>query len=124
MEKEFVPYKQSLALKDLGFDEPCYKVYDKMGLLQEHSVMDHYNIAGDCIAERYPTPTFSQAFRWFRDEYKIRYSIRYDQESGEYDGFIPSNWIYVDALDFGPYKTYEEAEFECLKKLMEIVKSE
>jgi len=23
MEKEFIPYKQALALKELGFDEPC-----------------------------------------------------------------------------------------------------
>lgn len=23
MEKEFVPYEQALALKELGFDEPC-----------------------------------------------------------------------------------------------------
>jgi hypothetical protein len=127
MEKEFIPYEQALALKELDFNEPCYKFYDKIGLLQEHSVMDHYDIAccvaGECITERHPAPTFSQSFRWFRDEYKIRYTIRYDQENSKYHGFIPSNWIYVDALDFGPYKTYEEAEFECLKKLIEIVKN-
>ena len=23
MEKEFIPYEQALALKELGFDEPC-----------------------------------------------------------------------------------------------------
>ena len=126
MEKEFVPYEQALALKELGFDKPCFKVYDEEGLLQENSAMDHYEIAchtaGECITEKHPAPTFSQAFRWFRDEYKIRYNIRYDQKNGEYYGFIPSNWIYVDALEFGPYTTYEEPELECLKKLIEIVK--
>jgi hypothetical protein len=24
MEKEFIPYEQALALKELGFDEPCF----------------------------------------------------------------------------------------------------
>ena len=24
MEKEFIPYEQTLALKELGFDEPCF----------------------------------------------------------------------------------------------------
>ena len=27
MEKEFIPYKQALALKELGFDEPCLFLY-------------------------------------------------------------------------------------------------
>jgi hypothetical protein len=27
MEKEFIPYKQALALKELGFDEPCLGWY-------------------------------------------------------------------------------------------------
>jgi len=33
IEKEFVPYKQSLQLKELGFDEPCFTWYwDDIGL--------------------------------------------------------------------------------------------
>ena len=27
MEKEFIPYEQALALKELGFDEPCFGYY-------------------------------------------------------------------------------------------------
>lgn len=27
MEKEFVPYAQSLQLRELGFDEPCFGFY-------------------------------------------------------------------------------------------------
>ena len=27
MEKEFVKYEQALALKELGFDEPCFKLW-------------------------------------------------------------------------------------------------
>ena len=27
MNKEFIPYEQALALKELGFDEPCFGHY-------------------------------------------------------------------------------------------------
>ena len=30
MDKEFVPYEQSLQLKELGFDEPCFGFYLKI----------------------------------------------------------------------------------------------
>jgi hypothetical protein len=29
MNKEFIPYEQALALKELGFDEPCLGFYDE-----------------------------------------------------------------------------------------------
>jgi hypothetical protein len=29
MEKEFIPYAEALALKELGFDEPCLNLYHK-----------------------------------------------------------------------------------------------
>ena len=29
MEKEFIPYEQALALKELGFDKPCFRWYDE-----------------------------------------------------------------------------------------------
>ena len=28
MEKEFIPYEQALALKELGFDEHCFGLYE------------------------------------------------------------------------------------------------
>ena len=28
MEKDFIPYEEALALKELGFDEPCLAFYD------------------------------------------------------------------------------------------------
>ena len=27
MENEFIPYKQALALKELGFNEECFKIF-------------------------------------------------------------------------------------------------
>jgi hypothetical protein len=34
MENEFIPYEQALALKELGFDEPCLAYYDMRSFTQ------------------------------------------------------------------------------------------
>ena len=36
LEKEFVPHEPSLALKELGFDEPCFAFYNgKFGTIKQ-----------------------------------------------------------------------------------------
>jgi hypothetical protein len=120
MENEFIPYEQSLALKELGFDETCFKVYDNMGFLQEESVMNICEIECDCVLEKYLTPTFSQAFRWFREKYQIDNWI-YPNLNGLYSVSIVRRGVGLGKVS--EYQTHEEAEFECLKKLIEIVKN-
>ena len=69
--------------------------------------------------ERWTAPTFSQAFRWFKQNHKLKFHIRED---------IWNEWCYVHILmqdeyeNVGAYSTYEEAELACLKKLIELVK--
>jgi hypothetical protein len=121
MEKEFVPYEQALALKELGFDEPCFGWYNWTGKdlsLTNNSYVD---------INPTPAPTFSQAFRWFREKYGLFVSpnvISY--EDGPYLWFFEINSTVLpfgtDLGETDDYKTYEEAELECLKKLIEIVK--
>jgi hypothetical protein len=64
IESNFVPYQIALDMKELGFDEPCFKVYDNMGFLQEESVMNTCEIECDCILERYLAPLYQQAFKF------------------------------------------------------------
>jgi hypothetical protein len=118
MEEEFVPlYALALDLKDLGFDKPCFATIDQTDYL-------HINGAkrlprGSMMYDAINCPTFSQAFRWFRKK-NIQSTIQ------EYDF---NNYMYL--IDDGinrdieamGYNTYEEAELECLKKLIEIVKN-
>lgn len=71
----------------------------------------------DCLA-----PTFSQAFRWFRKEYEYEISIHKLIEEDGYMGSI--GWEGVeDIMEQVEGTTYEEAELECLRKLIEIVKN-
>jgi hypothetical protein len=133
MEKEFVPYEEALALKELGFDEPCNTCYDKLEMVASYgaSVFDYknYNTSGYMVSR----PTFSQAFRWFRynhwytalilcDSFEIvqqsSTSKTLDFNTGEYrPNYITSTWHKEVGL-----KSYEEAELACLKKLIEIAK--
>ena len=102
MEKEFIPYEQALALKELGFDELCLKSYGIDGLLNQNDSSLYLS-----------APLYQQAFRFFREKYKSNFIIGFGNDGGYYRiGNLFSKW----------YKTYEEAELECLKKLIEIVK--
>jgi hypothetical protein len=116
MEKEFVPYELALELKQLGFDEPCLGAFMGKDFRQFDFSNDLKGYVNDnnLIIGR---PTYSQAFRWFREKYQL---------SG-----IPTHQSYdVWNLETGecfieeyPIESYEEAELACLKKLIEIVKT-
>jgi len=115
MEKEFIPYEQALALKELGFDEDCMGYRDGGGFLMIKE-MPH------CVIS---APTFSQAFRWFREKHQIIPNIHSIYTDETHTKIVFWFWFgnYEDDSDEEVfYDTYEEAEFECLKKLIEIVK--
>lgn len=69
MEKEFVTYEQALALKELGFDEPCFTHYLKKILLNNLVTVDTINSKFD--NSRCSAPLYQQAFRFFREKYNL-----------------------------------------------------
>jgi hypothetical protein len=130
MEKEFVPYEQALALKELGFEYvSTIFAYDEVGELYTRSGIPHdFNIRGLLSA-----PTYSQAFRWFREKYDLRGFIGFRPNVKMFDYHIYdmslSGLEYIKQRTMEDFNkdpkvgTYEEAELECLKKLIEIVKN-
>jgi hypothetical protein len=129
MEKEFVPYEQALALKELGFDEPCFATIDQTDYLHINGTKKLPR--GSMMYDTIDAPTYSQAFRWFREEYNL---IGWVNSKTLDDGrviFIPhgrtipdtiKNNLIVDVITYFTGESYEQAELECLKKLIEIVK--
>jgi len=133
MNKEFIPYEQALALKELGFDEPCFGCYDEKGVfgLTVMSIKQYYTNSKEdtwnCSA-----PLYQQAFRWFREKYKLQHKpwsgiinnlfYGYDILNIETQDYVINN----SELAGGDcdYDTYEEAELECLRKLIQLVKNE
>ena len=134
MEKEFVPYKLSLDMKKLGFDEPCFSYYknDQLsGILKEVINSEMKNVNNE-IDDYVSAPTFPQCFRWFREKYNLRGFIGFRPNVKQFDCHVYdmslSGKEYVKQRTMEEFNkdpkvgTYEEAELECLKKLIEIVK--
>lgn len=120
MEREFIPYKEALALKELGFDEPCLYGYDTFGVLISSSARwENWNKSLQLVS----APLFQQAFRWFRENKGLVPHIELDSECPlevEYSFHIiilEGNNIFVSKDHYFPY---EEAELACLQKLVEI----
>jgi len=138
MEKEFISYTEALALKELGFNQPCFGYYtgDKKHLLIRPNMGRRNEDLNDVVCT---APLYQQAFRFFREKYNIHAEITWSP-SYEYEPEKWSDAIYeitfvnvsytkeweAESPDMqrgnGKQLTYEEAELECLKKLIEICK--
>jgi hypothetical protein len=134
MEKEFIPYDQALALKELGFDEPCfgwfrstlipsnfteYFLETEFGMNESPSDWVNSNFLDKACS----APLYQQAFRWFREKRGL-YGYPFSQSSQTniwFKYFIQQEW--KDQITSDSFNTHEEAELECLKKLIEIVKN-
>ena len=128
MEKEYVPYEIALALKELGFDEYCISRYCLVTEWEEPTG-EVLLQQSDCLVSDknlIKAPLYQQAFRWFREKYDIGCYIESKQLTtggNTYDYTILTNNI-TESDDGRRWRTYEEAELACLKKLIEIVKSQ
>jgi hypothetical protein len=127
--KDFTLYPEALELKQLGFDEPCFTFY-QVEYHENSPIMvddnDQYRITGfrTCKNSEIPShyiscPTYSQAFRWFREKHKLISGVRtYFNIDFFYEIYVSvSHEITSDS-----YNTYEEAEQACLKEMIKIVK--
>jgi len=121
MKKEFIPYEQALALKELGFDEPCFGFYDE-SLYFPNNENQYGTFCNQILdASSCSAPLYQQAFRWFREKYG--WTIKINKIVKDTWSFTLENFTLKRELFEGRFNTYEEAELECLKKLIEIVKS-
>ena len=127
LEKDFVPYEEALALKELGFDEKCFCNWEESWSPElEHEIRMVLTTDQTWLRPGWiSAPTFSQAFRWFRDKRGLVswISFRIDLKK-KYLWYI-TDVKNIAARD-GDYifdiliESYEEAELACLKKLIEI----
>lgn len=124
MEKEFVNYEIALALKELGFDEPCFGYYfNKSKVLMVISEKDINYLTGTSNTTFTSAPTFSQCFRFFREKYGlISYvhplALLQDTKKWCYEiTNFESSWDEDSDLH-----TPEEAELACLLELINICK--
>ena len=124
---QFIPYELALELKNLGFNEECFAFYGlsrddyktiRLSIFQNLKtdyLSDVHHLDVTCDA-----PLYQQAFDFFREKYKLLSFVDIDSSYRIYCDDIKFD-LDIDSIIF---KTYEEAELECLVKLIEIVKNE
>lgn len=127
MKELFIPYTEALELKELGFDEPCLATYHK----ELHTIIPIY--AKYTNQDVIKAPLYSQAFKWFRDDcgldvnYSTATPLSYfpnltflTEESLKYRSHTMLKFFRMNKY----FNIKEEAELECLRKLIEIVKKQ
>lgn len=146
MEKEFVPYELAVKLKALGFDKPCMYAWcitpkhlgEREGNLflrtdgnpfGDFFTGKNWNVSYNNNKNKIKcsAATFYQAFRWFREEYKMNgyVSLLEDGKSFCYMIHEDISVVYGNRICSLPSKwlSHEEAELACLEKLIEIVET-
>jgi hypothetical protein len=126
MEKEFVNYEQALAIKQLGFDEPCLKYWNGIGEYFDQKDWFNWNQSKKFVS----IPLYQQAFRFFREKHNLSGGV-YSNASGwaweihdNIGGTHRFSSKYTgDCLESGMFTSFEKAELDCLKYLIEIVKN-
>ena len=134
MEKEFVTYEQALALKELGFDEPCLAFYDGTW-----DTKIYFNYKRDSSGDYKPfttserlnwfgAPLKQQVFRWFREKHKLHSWVQPMYEDQDFYVFVlakPKDFMIPKDINWegDEYLNHEEAENACIDKLIEIVKT-
>jgi len=120
MNKEFIPYEQALALKELGFDEACMFPYHRNNtnyIDNTHVELANYNATEKLVS----AVLYQQGFRWFREKYGYYHVLNFNTEFNV--------WVLTIAdctpkqLFIEKYNTYQEAELAAIKKLIEVAKN-
>jgi len=143
MEKEFIPWDESLALKEFGFDEVClyqYYLSDNNKNMLEYYENGITNTELDDLTDKIdeenieygnelqgPSCTavlYQQAFKWFDKNTDFRGFVVTTTDGSSF------GWATIDLFtkkktvcEIG-YSSRQEAELECIRKLIEIGKEE
>ena len=129
MKDEFVTFDIAMAMRELGFDEPCLahyyvndKHFDYMASFNNPKSNSQYH------ESRVTAPLWQQAFKWFRTKYGI------DGQVSNTNAPEPEKWCYdVARLSGGilimfspktdkPFDSYELAVEDCILKMINLVK--
>ena len=125
MENEFLPYELAVEMKSIGFDKPCLGYYAskdaktiRLALWTHIGYVNANRLDDDLVT----APIYQQVFRWFREKY---FHYAFLQPTSD---LISENYCFKILDQYSgkfyskSYERYEEAQLECLKKLIETVK--
>ena len=124
MEKEFVSYSIALKLKELGFNEECFRGYGSDGEIADYACsFKNYNDSLFINA-----PLYQQVFGWFREKHNYSGEVYYYESSdfGKWHFDIEPLKLdgerYTTPVKEG-FNTHQEAQEKLIEKLIEIVEN-
>jgi hypothetical protein len=101
--EDFVPYELAVKLKEKGFNEDCYTVYNTATMRIERSLTTWKDYKGVILA-----PTISQVLKWLREE-NIHLYIDIDNEGWFFEIKCLKTRFMVNTDFFKRYSTHELA---------------
>lgn len=138
MNKHFVPYEIALKLRELGFNEKCFKYWNITNFIKEPTLYgNNLNGYSNLTTRKVPAPLWQQAFDWARDTHGLIINIQPDsinlpeKQLKQYvitaidknrvlEKYVqPGHWIRNGCI-----KTYEEAKILAMFKVFEILEQE
>jgi hypothetical protein len=128
MKDQFTPYLESIELKRIGFNEPCYAVYgynmrdypkemrERLVSLEEICYTEGCNLTPEDLknselGEDISAPNYHQVFDWFREKHSL-FPIIFLKENGKLTFRVENK------IDSEEFETYKECQFNCLKYLI------
>ena len=126
MKNEFVSYEMALALKELGFNEPCFTYYYNVS----GNLRTNISVDVDNGWTYFPNkksiilaPTFSQAFRFFREKYNLHSNIKCVNTTHNNHFRFEIELKGETLACRNKIDSYEDAELMCLRKIIETIKN-
>ena len=125
-----VPLDIAIQLKEIGYKEDCYFEFSKDNGLTLETLERESSIIGiddllfgknECW-QNISVPTWTEVFAWFRAR-GLHHTIRYLLAHKLYFYAINETY-YLKNKGSGIYDTYEEAQKECVKALIQTYKNE
>ena len=137
MKNQFVPYSIALALKELGFDEPCIAFYKGETLLSEF-ILDNsrtvfYTQIADTIinSNEISAPLWQQVIDWCRKKHQTIIAIHAYHDLDAVDKVNQILWDFTlwdeewnDVSDYTYYHSYEEAREQAVLEAIKLLKGE
>lgn len=131
MNKNFLPYDESLELKDLGFDDDTICVHNSFKQLKGTIISsnDGDYIKNDKWDNRVLAPTFQDAFEWFETNYQMYVDKNVDTNVNEILDitYKIKSWRFppITIIFDNPHDCFDndKARLTCIQKLIELAKN-
>jgi len=118
--EDYVSFETSKLLKEKGFDEKCFALYNPDGMLIQSGIRLNNTQVGR-VEGSYSAPTLQMAMKWLREAHNVFISITYEND-GVFTANLKVPLKGVDCMiddKHNCWLTYEETCEEAIKYTLE-----